>query len=205
MRPIQLITPSYSAAVANYLAGSQKPTIAGDLTLTATLTLTPPRFVTVTSDGDDTGTLFTVVGVGLDGVAQTETIVGPDTAAATSTLVYASVSSISVSIGTTGNVTAGFAQSGYSEWIPMDIYTPNQVTTVSATLTGTANYSIQYTNEDPWDHSFQRTAVSHPTAALVGASTSQTGSSTTLMRALRYKINSGTGTLRLTIVQQSTK
>jgi hypothetical protein len=204
MRPIQLITPSYSAAVANYLAASQKPAGAIALTLTTTLTLTPPRFVTITSDADDTGTLFTVVGLGLDGVAQTETIVGPNAAAATSTLVYASVSSISVSIGTTGNITAGFAQSGLSDWIPLDIYTPNQVTTVSATLTGTANYSIQYTNEDPWDHTFQRTAVAHPTAALTGATASQTASSTTLMRALRYKINSGTGTLRLTIVQQST-
>lgn len=204
MRPIQLITPSYSAAVANYLATSQKPAGAIALTLTATLTLTPPRFVTITSVADETAKLFTVVGLGVDGLTQTEVIAGLDTATATSTLVYSSVSSITVSAGTTGNVTAGFAQSGFSEWIPMDIYTPNQVTTVSATLTGTANYSIQYTNEDPWDHTFDQTAVAHPTAALTGATASQTASSTTLMRALRYKINSGTGTLRLTIVQQST-
>ena len=205
MRPIQLITPSYSAAVPNYLATTQTPGAAGPLTLTATLTLTPPRLVTITSDGADTGKTFTVTGLGTDGQTQSEVITGPGTTTVASTLTYASVSSIVVSAATTGAITAGFGQAGYSSWIPMDIYTPNQVTTVSATVTGTVNYSIQYTNEDPWDHTFVQTAVSHPTAALVGASTTQTGSSTTLMRALRYLINSGTGTLRLTIVQQSTK
>ncbi|MFZ9880762.1 MAG: hypothetical protein ACO3QC_05110, partial [Phycisphaerales bacterium] len=90
--------------------------------------------------------------------------------------------------------------------IPLDIYVPNQVTTISATVSGTINYSIQYTNEDPFDHSFVHQAVAHPASggAFTGASTSQTHFTTTLMRAVRYLINSGDGSIRLTITQQST-
>jgi hypothetical protein len=103
-------------------------------------------------------------------------------------------------------VEAGVTQSGYSQWIPLDIYNPNQVTTISATVSGTINYSIEYTNEDPFDHSFTHQAVAHPAAAgaFTAASTSQTHFTTTLMRAVRYKVNSGSGSIRLTITQQST-
>lgn len=90
-------------------------------------------------------------------------------------------------------------------WWPLDIYTPNQVTTISCNLlSGTANYSVEYTNEDPFNTSITQLAVAHPTAALTGATTSQTASTTTLMRAVRIKTASGTGTLRVTVVQQST-
>jgi hypothetical protein len=90
-------------------------------------------------------------------------------------------------------------------WWPLDIYTPNQVTTISVTLvSGSANYTVQYTNEDPFNTSITQQAVSHPVAALVGATTSQTGSTTTLMRAVRINTASGTGVLRVTVVQQST-
>ena len=91
------------------------------------------------------------------------------------------------------------------DWWPLDIYTPNQATTISVTLvSGTANYTVQYTNEDPFDTSITHQAVSHPVAALVGATASQTGFTTTLMRAVRVNTASGTGQLRVTVVQQST-
>lgn len=92
------------------------------------------------------------------------------------------------------------------DWWPLDIYVPNQVTTISCTLvSGTANYSVEYTNEDPFNTTITQQAVAHPVAALTGASTSQTASTTTLMRAVRVKTASGTGTLRVTVTQQSTQ
>lgn len=91
------------------------------------------------------------------------------------------------------------------DWWPLDIYTPNQVTTISANLlSGTATYSIEYTNEDPFDTSITQLAVAHPDASFTGATGSHTGFTTTLMRAVRVKIASGTGVLRVTVVQQST-
>lgn len=90
-------------------------------------------------------------------------------------------------------------------WWPLDIYTPNQVTTISANLlSGTANYSIEYTNEDPFDTSITQLAVAHPDASFTGATGSHTGFTTTLMRAVRVKTASGTGSLRVTVTQQST-
>jgi len=205
MRPIQIVTTSFPTADDDYLATSQSLAGAGFLTLVAS-TITPPRFVTITSAGDDSGITFTIVGVGPNGETQTETITGPDTDVVTSTKTFAFVESIFASGATDDDVEAGVAQSGYSQWIPLDIYVPNQVTTISATVSGTIDYSIQYTNEDPFDHSFVHQAVAHPASggAFTGASTSQTHFTTTLMRAVRYLINSGDGSIRLTITQQST-
>lgn len=203
MRPIQIITPSYPTADPNYLATSQTPLAAGNLTLVAN-TISPPSYVTITSAGNDSGRTFTVAGLGPNGQSQATSFAGANIGAATAPLAFSYVESIAVDDATAGAVEAGLAQSGYSAWIPLDIYVPNQVTTISATVTGTVNYSIECTNEDPFDNTITQTAVAHPVAALTGASASQTGSTTTLMRAVRYKINSGSGTLRLTIVQQST-
>ena len=207
MRPYQFTTTSYTAADPDGIATSQSPSGAGDLTLvSSTVTLTPPRFVTITSAGDDTGVTFTITGTRPGGSTQTEVVTGANAGAATSTLTFATVTSIAISGASAAAVEAGFSQSGYSDWYPMDIYTPNQVTSISATVSGTVNYDIQYTNEDPFDRTITQTAVAHPATggAFTGASTNQTHSSTTLMRAIRYKINSGSGTIRLTITQQST-
>lgn len=205
MRPVQIVTTSFPVADGNYLATAQTPTGAGFLTLVAS-TITPPRFVTITSAGNDTAKTFTIVGVGPNNETQTESIAGGNATTVTTTKTFAYVESIYVSAATAGAVEVGVAQSGYSQWIPLDIYTPNQVTTISATVSGTVNYSIEYTNEDPFDHSFTHQTVPHPAAggAFTSASTSQTHFTTTLMRAVRYKINSGNGSIRLTITQQST-
>lgn len=89
-------------------------------------------------------------------------------------------------------------------FIPLDIYNRSQVTTISVhILSGTANYSVQFTNEDPFNTAITQLAVAHPVAALTGATTSQTAFTDTLMRAVRLNTASGTGTIRLTITQQS--
>lgn len=205
MRPYELTTSSYTTADTAGVAASQSPSGAGNLTLvSSTVTLTPPRFVTITSAGNDTGVTFTITGTRPGGGTQSEVVTGANVGAATSTLTFGTVTSIAISGASAAAVQAGFTQSGYSDWLPMDIYTPNQVTTISATVSGTVNYDIQYTNEDPFNRSITQTAVAHPAGAFTGASANQTHSTTTLMRAVRYKVNSGAGTIRLTITQQST-
>ena len=93
-------------------------------------------------------------------------------------------------------------------YIPLDIYARNQVTTISVNiLSGTANYSVQYTNEDIFNlPAADCLAVAHPAAggAFTSATTDQTHSTTTLMRAVRVNVASGSGQLRITVVQQST-
>lgn len=205
MRPIQIVTTSFPIADGNYIATAQTPAGAGFLTLVES-TITPPRYVTITSAGNDTARTFTITGVGPNNEQQVESIAGGNATTVTTTKTFSYVASIYVDAATAAAVEAGVTQSGYSAWIPLDIYTPNQVTTISASVSGTVNYSIEYTNEDPFDHSFVHQAVAHPAAAgaFTGASTNQTHFTTTLMRAVRYKINSGDGSIRLTITQQST-
>ena len=109
---------------------------------------------------------------------------------------------------TTETVDVGSAALGVGTgaWWPLDIYTPNQVTNISCNIvSGAATYTVEYTNEDPFDTSITQLAVAHPAAALAGASTDQTAFTTTLMRAVRVNVASGAaGVLRVTVVQQST-
>jgi hypothetical protein len=205
MRPIQYLSPSFTAADADGIAVAQTLAVAGNLTLTAsTVTLAPPRFVTITSVGDETGVNFTITGTSPNGSPQTETIAGANAGAATSTLAFASVTSIAADDATADDVSAGFTQSGYTAWWPLDIYTPNQVTTTSVNISGTLNYTVEFTNEDPFNNSIEQLSKVHPSSDLVTASTDQTHSTTVLMRAVRFKVNSGSGTARVTVTQQST-
>lgn len=104
----------------------------------------------------------------------------------------------------TKTITVSGASTG--DWWPLDIYVPNQAVTVSCTLvSGTANYTVQYTNDDPFDTTITQQPVAFPVAGLVGATTSQTGTTQTLMRAVRVNTASGTGTLRVVVTQQSTQ
>lgn len=226
MRPIQFTWGGYAIASGDSIATSQSVASATDLTLDGALsaqeyvyvaqippdvttrvaTLSPAGFVTITSAGNDSGITFTIYGTNNSGASISETVTGANASTATSTLSFKTVTRVATSGATASTVEVGTAQSGQTDWIPMDIYTPSQVTNVSVTVSGTINYTVQYTNEDPFDLSITQQAVSHPTAALVGATTSQTAGVTgTLMRAMRFKVNSGSGTARVTIVQQSTR
>ena len=59
----------------NLVAETQKPTTAGNLTLTGSA-LDYARQLLITSDGNDSGRAFVITGLDADGVTQTETING---------------------------------------------------------------------------------------------------------------------------------
>lgn len=221
MRPIQKII-SIAAADPNGVAEAQTPAdgdpivLDGVLVSSGVATFIYPTQVTLTS-GDDLSTVtFTVYGTVLnaDGTqtANSETITGLNNDTATTTLTFVNVTLITVAtltVFTTEAVEVGGAAVGIGTgpWWPLDIYVPNQVTTISCNIlaSGSATYTVQYTNEDPFNTSITQLAVAHPAAALAGASTSQTASTTVLMRAVRVNVASGAGQLRVTVVQQSTR
>lgn len=217
MRPIQK-TISFAAADPNSVVTAETPvdgvdlTIAGAFASGGVATFPEPTKVDFTSADDISDVTFTITGTDAQGLTIFEDVTGVDNDTVQTVQLFKTVTSIAVATVTTyttetvevGNPdTPSF---GTGAWWPLDIYTPNQVTTISCNeLSGAVTYSVQYTNEDPFDTSITQLAVAHPAAAgaFTGATTSQTHSTTTLMRAVRI-VTSGTGSLRTTVVQQST-
>jgi VCBS repeat-containing protein len=101
------------AADADGIATSQTPSGAGNLTINGAkasggvATFNAARQVTITSAGDDQARTFTITGTDVNGNALTEAVAGADTAAATSTKHFLTVTQIAVDDATTGAVTAG--------------------------------------------------------------------------------------------------
>jgi|LakMenEpi03Aug12_release.lakeMendotaPanAssembly.Ray.scaffolds.fasta_scaffold312169_3 hypothetical protein len=211
MRPISF-TYSQAAADADSVAAPQLLNASGAITLNGSAVVSgvanftsSPAYVTITNDKSATVS-FVVTGTKPGGVTtQTETIAFTASGTVTGSIAFATVTNVAASAATSATISVGNAVIGYTDWIPLDIYVPNQVTNISAKASGTVNYSVQYTNEDPFDRSITQLAVPHPAASLTAATGDETQFTTTLMRAVRLKVNSGTGSIRFTIVQQSTQ
>jgi hypothetical protein len=219
MRPIQK-TISYAAADANSAVEAETPVDGVDLTLGGAFAsggvVTFPEATTVdfTSADDISDVTFAIVGTDANGLHQTDTVTGVNNDTVSSGKLFLTITSISVATVTTyttetvevGNPdTPSF---GTGPWWPLDIYVPNQVTTISVNeLSGSITYSVEYTNEDPFDTSITQLAVAHPATggAFTGATTDQTHFTTTLMRAVRVNFTAGSGSARVTVVQQSTQ
>lgn len=151
MQPISVTVGSFPIADANAIALAATLAAAGDLTLTATpYVLDPPRNVTVTSAGNDSGISFTVYGTTYGGVAVSELIAGTNAGTATTTLDFATVTRIAASGATAANVEAGYAQSGGSRWVRMDSWAAAQ-SVAQVSVSGTVTYSVQTTMNDPND------------------------------------------------------
>ena len=217
MRPIQK-TISYAAADPNSAVEAETPVDGVNLTLGGAFAsggvVTFPEATTVgfTSTSDISDVTFTVTGTDGNGIAQSEAVTGVNNSTVSTTLLFKTITSIAVATVTTYTVetvevgnpdTPSF---GTGAWWPLDIYVPNQVTNISVNeLAGSITYSVEYTNEDPFDTSITQLAVAHPVAALTGATASQTAFTTTRMRAVRVNFTAGAGTGRVTVVQQSTQ
>ena len=214
MRPIQQ-TIDIAAADDNGVATSQTPTTTVPLTIDGAYasggvaTLPFPAPVTLASASDMSGTVFTVEGTDENGVYLTEDVVGPNNSTVETTADFKTVTDITPVGGvyTVEVVIAGAADVGIGagNWRPLDIYTPNQVTAVSCNLlNGTATYTVEYTNEDPFDPTITQLAAPFPAPELVAATGDVTAQTQALMRAVRVNVASGSGQLRATVTQQST-
>ena len=102
-----------AAADPDGVCASQTPgsatnmTINGALADSGSVTFDQPRNLTIASAGDDSGKTFTVTGTDETGTAQTEVITGADTATATGSSFFATVTQIATSAATAGAVTVG--------------------------------------------------------------------------------------------------
>lgn len=88
---------------------------------------------------------------------------------------------------------------GTGKALPMNYFGRPEVA-LQVAVTGTVNYTVQQTLDDPADAS--ATWLDHPDSNLVAATTSKQGNYAYCPRATRLVVNSGTGTAVLTIIQE---
>lgn len=150
MQPITVSVGPIDAADDELIAASQDPGGAGDLNLTDTVVvLDAPRRVIITSAGDDTSITFTVYGTTFSGQSISEAITGANAGIASSTLDFKTVTQVSVS-GNSGSVKVGTNGVAGSRWVRLDSWADAQ-TAIQCTASGTVNYTVQVTMEDPND------------------------------------------------------
>jgi hypothetical protein len=159
------------------------------------------RRVVLAYGGSDAN--FTVVGTNSTGNITTDTIVGAS-GAGQSNLDFVTVTSITpVTSGPTG-ITAGTNGVGSSPWWTTNFYSNNDVNIGLdvEVVSGSVNYTVQHTYDDPNNlqaGTLYPEAFNHPVLSSQNASLD--GAYTTPIAAVRVLINSGTGELRMRIIQ----
>ena len=137
-----------------------------------------------------------------------ETITGPNTTTAQSVLDYKTVTSITISAAAAGAITGiGTSGVGGSRWVSFDAFAPSMIS-IQCNATGTIDYTLQTTLNDPNDPSTAVTPVnvvwvnSSDTAVVNATATKQSNFMFAPVYA-RILINSGAGSVAATFLQSS--
>lgn len=207
MRPIS-VSRILAAASGNNICLSQTPGGAGALVLNGSTvtggvaTLDAQRVVGITSAGNDTARTFVITGQDENGQVISESLAGPNIATASSVLNYKKVTSITVDAATAGAITVGTTGVGSSVAIPLDQYISPFNPTLAVEVTGTLNYDVQYTVDDPYAAAFLTTATVWTSVTALTAQTAYKDTSLAApVSAVRLKTNSGGGTGKLIVRQ----
>lgn len=211
MRPIIVVAgPLASASATNIrtasaVAGAGAVTLNGSLVSGGVATLDNPRRVLFTSAGNDSGITFTLTGKNAAGDTLTEVLTGGNTAAVYSVLDYKQLTSVVASGASAGNVSIGTNGIGGSSWVMLDPWAPSAVA-IQLTASGTINYTLQQTLDDPNDPTSPVAAASvtwvdSADSSVVGATATQQSNYAFAPRYARIKINSGSGTVTGTFMQ----
>lgn len=210
MNPITVSVGPLTAASANAIALTQTP-VKGPLTLNgATVTggvavLDHAREVLITTSADESTHTFTITGTDIAGSAISEVVTGVNNSTVASQLNYLTVSSIVISANAAGALSVGTNAIAASAWVRFDGWAAPSIA-VQANVSGTVNYTIQQTLDDPNSPTnpvspSAVTWVNNATAGLVGASSTQQGSYTFIPTFARVLLNSGNGTVTATFLQ----
>jgi hypothetical protein len=208
LRPITATVGPLAAASANNIALSQTPGAAGALTLNGSLVvagvavLDNPRRVLITTA--DTTHTFTVTGATPTGSVISE-VVGPITTSAYTVQDFKTVTSVTINAAATAAVTVGTNGIASTPWVRLDEWASPPVG-VQCDVTGTVNYTVQSTYDDPnsptdpvtpsattWINTNDATAVN-----ATGAVQTNYLFAPTFVRAL---LNSGTGSVAMKVIQ----
>ena len=211
MRTITAQVGPLAAASANNIAQSQTPGASGVFTLNGALVtggvavLDKPRRVLFTTVADESGKTITVVGTDWNGNRIVETLTGPNATTGYTTYDFKTVVSITASAAFTGAVTVGTNGIASSRPVRIDLDALPQIA-LAIDVTGTVNYTVQQTLDDPNDPgnpvAYQSIVwLDHADTALVAATASKQGNYGYAPSWVRLLLNSGSGTAVLKVNQ----
>lgn len=210
MMPIRVTVGPLATASANNIALSQTPSAAGAITLNGSTVvagvaiLDMPRNILLTVSASETTKTFTITGTNWAGDKISEVLTGVASGTATSVLDYKTVTSIVVSAATAGAITFGTTTTAGSQWARLDGW-GNYAVAIQCTISGTINYTLQQTLDDPNDPVNPVTPANMTwvaSSAITGASTNQQSNYGLFTPVwARILLNSGTGSVVTTFVQ----
>ena len=213
-RLIQVTVGPLAAASANNVALSQTPLAAGNLTLNGALVvggvalLDLPRRIIITSAGNDSTVTFTAYGTDFSGQALQASVRGVNIGAADFGVSFATVTRIATSAATAAAITVGTNTVADSRPIQLDRF-GFAPTSLQVTVTGTVSYTVQSTLDDV--NGLQGfgvplglaniTWVNSSDTAVVAASATAQSNFAFVPNMCRIVLNSGTGSVTLTVLQ----
>jgi len=164
-----------------YLVNPAQTFASGTIYSSQVATLDNPRRLQILSTATETGRVFTVVGTDWGGNVVSETISGVTTSAVSSKYSYKTVTSVSISTASAGNISIGTNATADSAPIQLDVWADSS-TFCQIDPTGTITTTIQCSGDDPNNALYGYTGyqaplyqdmnwASVPVASLVGATT----------------------------------
>ena len=206
MQPIS-VTVGAVAANDELVAASQNVVAAGNLTLAAgAASIAYPAQLVITTSANYSPYTFTITGTGPTGAPQTETITGPNSTTGNSTLYWKSVTQVAASGGVGGGaVKVGSTGLTSTRWVRFDSWSTG-LTAIQCSVTGTVNYTVQSTLDDPNDpvnpiSDVNCTWVNSNDTAVVSATTTQQSNFAFTPVYARVVKNSGSGSVATTFQQ----
>lgn len=172
-------------------------------------TLDTARNVIFTSSGTDTGITITISGTDWAGTPISETVTGGSSGTPASTVLdYLTITQVKVSAATAGTISVGTNGIAGSPWVNLDTWA-NGTVSGQVNVNGTANYTVQVTNDDPdsYANPVARSAVQWDSsiAALSAQSATKAFALAAAPAWARVLLNSetGTGNVVMTLIQHS--
>jgi hypothetical protein len=170
-----------------------------------TATLDTARRVLFTSAGNDSGITFAIAGTDENGQSISEAVTGANASTAATALNYATVTSIKPSAAVASTLTVG-TNGVASRMVRLDDYASNAQAAIAVVVSGTVNYSVQTSMDDPgWLYSGitpqAMSWIDSTDSAVVSATATKSSTLTVAPLFVRLLLNSGTGTATLTIRQ----
>ena len=211
MRPITVTVGPLATASANNICLSQTPTSAltlnGALATNGVATLDTPRRVMVTTTANESAKTITFVGTDWNYNIVTEILTLANAGTTYTNMDFRTVTSATISAAASGALTIGTNTVASSMWVRLDEFSAPQIG-IQATATGTINYTLQQTLQDPNSPfapvlPYQVAWLNSADASAVNAAANIQSNYTYAPQWAKVTLNSGTGSVSVVYNQYS--